>query len=507
MIKCLQVAKDEGVVKGQAQHFLSIGYIPLPWQWKFHALAREADKINGPVDIGAGGARGPGKSHVVLAQAALDDCQRIPRLKGLFLRQTGISAQESFDDLVLKVIHGKISYRKTGSILRFSNRSRIVLGGFQDENDIDKYIGIEYDFIIVEELNQLTEEKYIKLRGSLRTSKSNWRPRMYTSFNPGGIGHEFVKQRYIIPYRENKEKETRFVPSDYRSNPYLNKEYIEYLLSLKGDLGRAWREGDWDVFAGQVFTEFRYESHSIKEIMPLRSVPHYISFDWGYSAPFSCHASALIRMKSEDGQVFNRVVTYQEWYGTEKTPREWATKIYKESYMHKFEDGYCDPAMFNRQTDGSIPIAKEIENTWEELHKSGWLLLKPGTKNRISRWATMHNWLSIAPDGLPYWVITRNCINLIRTIPLMIYDEHKKDDIDSEAEDHAVDETSYFLTQVKFIEALGSIKRGQGIRAKTIERIQRFKPMRATIITEEQTDDMLNAFENVKIQNRDWRAV
>src|SRR3990167_8777874 len=96
--KCVQTAKNAGVPADQAKLLLESGYIPLPWQWEFHAAAREADKPGGPVDIGAGGARGPGKSHVVLSQAGLDDCQRIPNLKGLFLRQTGISAQESFDE-------------------------------------------------------------------------------------------------------------------------------------------------------------------------------------------------------------------------------------------------------------------------------------------------------------------------------------------------------------------------------------------------------------------------
>ncbi len=241
--KCFEAAKSVGVPKDQARQFTSHGYFPLPWQWEFHATARLADNPDGPVDIGAGGARGPGKSHACLSQAALDDCQRIPGLKGLFLRQTGIAAQESFDDLVDKVVKGRVQYKKTGSMLSFPNGSKILLGGFQYESDIDKYVGIEYDFIIVEELNQITEDKYTKLRGSLRTSKMNWRPRMYTSFNPGGIGHKFVKERYVIPHMKDEQKETRFIASTYKDNPYLNKEYIDYLDSIKGTLGRFTRSG------------------------------------------------------------------------------------------------------------------------------------------------------------------------------------------------------------------------------------------------------------------------
>ncbi len=297
--KCLLTAKNSGVSREQAESLISKLYIPLPWQWRFHAAAREADKPDGPVDIGVGGARGPGKSHAVLSQAALDDCQRHPRLKGLFLRQTGVSAKESFDDLVDKVLVGHVTFKRTMHTLSFENGSRIILGGFKDEKDIDKYIGIEYDFIIVEELNQLTADKYTKLRGSLRTSKPDWRPRMYTSFNPGGTGHSFVKERYILPHRFNKEESTRFIGSTYKSNPYLNNEYIEYLESLTGDLGKAWREGEWDLFAGQAFSELRGAVHIIDPI-ELTNVRWFAGYDQGFNHPFAFILFAL----TEDGIMY-----------------------------------------------------------------------------------------------------------------------------------------------------------------------------------------------------------
>src|SRR3990167_3389277 len=108
--KCISVARSAGCLEGQVEKFIIAGYIPYPWQWEFHAIAREADKQGGPVDIGVGGARGPGKSHAVLSQIALDDCQRVENLKCLFLRQTGLAAKESFDDLVTRVISGHAKF-------------------------------------------------------------------------------------------------------------------------------------------------------------------------------------------------------------------------------------------------------------------------------------------------------------------------------------------------------------------------------------------------------------
>jgi phage terminase large subunit len=453
LTRCLQTAKEAGVPQDQAKQFINVKYIPLPWQWEFHAAAREADHDGGPVDIGLGGARGPGKSHAVLSQAGLDDCQRVPGLKGLFLRQTGVAAKESFDDLVEKVIVGHVPYERTGPLLKFANGSRIVLGGFKDANDIDKYIGIEYDLMIVEELDQLTEEKYTKLRGSLRTSKPNWRPRIYTSFNPGGIGHAFVKDRYIIPLRENRQKETRFIGSTYKSNPYLNKEYIEYLEGLKGDLGKAWREGDWDLFKGQVFSEYRLEKHGIKRLTPRPELQHYLSFDWGYRNPFAAYAHTLISMKTEDGVAFKRLITWREWWGIEKSPQQWAELVYMSLSRDKILNitgAYADPAMCVKIQDGGEAISDRMQQTWQELHGRFWIQIQKAINKRIPRIALMHDWLADAPDGMPYWMITEDCPNLRRTLPLLVYDKAIVEDIDTTLEDHGYDSCGYLQSMLQY---------------------------------------------------------
>lgn len=460
LTKCLIAARNAGSPSDQAERFINSRYIPFPWQWKFHAQARAADHDGGPTDIGVGGARGPGKSHAVLSQAALDDCQRVSNLKGLFLRQTGIAAQESFDDLVQKVVHGRVKYKKTGQSLSFPNGSRILLGGFQDEKDIDKYVGIEYDFIIVEELNQLTEEKYTKLRGSLRTSKPNWRPRMYTSFNPGGIGHAFVKERYIEPYRKNKETKTRFIGSTYKENPTLNKEYIEYLEDLKGDLGKAWREGDWDIFSGQAFSEFSRQYHMLKPMIPSLQFDHFLSIDWGTTDKkphaFAAYLHALIKMTAPDGQNYHRVITYKEWAGNTTTAEQWADKMYSDIIEMgvRPKKGICDSSMFDPTSDYGRPISKMIMDRWKDLNGGDFFIpLERCIKNRIGRKAAVHQWLSIAPDKLPYWLITENCYHLLDTLPKLIVDENNPEDIDTDGPDDPYDSAGYFLYSIKFISA------------------------------------------------------
>jgi PBSX family phage terminase large subunit len=458
---CIQTAKSSGCPRDQVKRFLESGYIPYPWQWQFHSAARQADFQGGPVDIGLGGARGPGKSHAVLSQCALDDCQRVPRLKGLFLRQTGTAAKESFDDLVEKVLLGHIPYNKSQFVLSFANGSRIILGGFKDENDIDKYVGIEYDFIIVEELNQLTEEKYNKLRGSLRTSKPNWRPRMYTSFNPGGSGHEFVKKRYIKPFRLNQETETRFVGGTYKDNPSLNPDYILYLESLTGDLGKAWREGDWDLFAGQFFTEFSKSIHVITPFIPDDDIKIVGGLDWGYSHPFSFHLASVSKIFMRDNHgdtiIFYRTKTFFEIYGVKKQPSEWS-KLIKEELYKRFNmtlNGIswvmADSSIEDKGVDGSTSIKDQFK-----LDDDRWgRILKPADKSPGSRkagWVNMHRWLSIAPDNVPYWQIASNCYYLVDTLPTLRHDENDTEDVESSRkggiDDDCGDDQRYMLRNI-----------------------------------------------------------
>lgn len=317
--KCLLTAKQAGCPRDQVETFMGRGYIPYPWQWKFHAAAREADKPDGPTQIGLGGARGPGKSFCVMSQVMLDDCQRVENLKVLFLRQTSKAASESFDDLIFKTVTGKIPFSKTRDTIVFNNRSRVLLGGFKDARDIDKYVGIEYDLIVIEELNQITQEKYTMLRGSLRTSKENWRPRIYASFNPGNIGHQHVKSLFVEPHKLGTETDTRFIPSNYRQNPNINREYIDYLESLQGILGKAWREGDFDYAAGQAFNELSEEIHIIDPVELPPGTEYFMGFDPGYYHPFYIVAFAIV----PDGTTY--VVAYDT--GREMSSFEQAQKI------------------------------------------------------------------------------------------------------------------------------------------------------------------------------------
>lgn len=433
--KFFTIAKEVGVPQDQVLNFIRYGYIPFPWQLRFHAKAREADKIDGPVMLGVGGARGPGKSHCVFGQMALDDCQRVENLKGLFIRQTGKAAKESFEDLIFKVLAGaiKYNYNKSNNILGFPNGSRIVLGGFENEGDIDKYVGIEYDFIAVEELNQLSKEKIDKLLGSMRTSKEGWRPRFYTSFNPGGIGHQWVKDLFVAPFKENKELKTKFIPSTYKDNPFLNKEYIDYLKELKGDLGKAWREGEWDLFEGQFFNEWNTERHTCPPFPIPISWKRFRGYDHGRTAPACCKWYAL----DQDARVW----VYRELYVADWNIDQIATEINRLSEGEDYQYSVADPSIF--ASTGFID--KTGGQTIAEVFARYGVQFYPGSNRRIDGWNVMHQYLHWKENVPPKMIYFKTCYNSIRTIPSLIHDDHKPEDLDSDSEDHAADTDRYFL--------------------------------------------------------------
>ena len=254
--KYVLAARKAGCPIDQIRNFVEAGYVATPEQLQFHAAARLCDNPLGPTDLALGGNRGGMKSHSILAQVALDDCQRFPGLKFLFLRKTQVAESESFDDLVRRVLSG-VQYQFSNGKIQLKNGSKIIIGGYHNEQDIDSYVGIEYDGLIVEERCQISGEKIEKLYGSIRTSKSKWRPRKYNSTNPGGIGHKDFVDTFIAPWREGNETDTRFFQTSFEDNPFLDEAYKKWLRGLTGKLGLAWKDGCWDAYDGLVWPEWR----------------------------------------------------------------------------------------------------------------------------------------------------------------------------------------------------------------------------------------------------------
>lgn len=302
-----------------------------------------------------------------------------------------------------------------------------------------KYNSVEFAAIAVDELTRNPPEVFDELRKRLR-----W-PGLPEGFifpfaggtNPGGIGHAWVKKlwkdRDFPPELESVADQFAFVQAKAQDNPHNPKSYYQDLLTLPPEMRKAYAEGDWDLFAGQYFTEFRRDLHVIQPFKIPAYWERFSSFDWGFAAPacFGWHAV------SPDGLV----ITYREHYVKRTSTRELARQAVALTGNEKLRYKVGDPSCWDSSRGVSIA---------EEMAAEGWLMVKADNE-RVNGWSRVRDFLAWErnPQGeytrLPLWQCFSTCTNLIRTLPSLPHDPHNPEDVDSDAEDHAPDMLRYGL--------------------------------------------------------------
>ncbi len=305
---------------------------------------------------------------------------------------------ENLDDLRRRLFgqlrHEFSAYR---GILKFPNGSKIIAGHYQSPSDLDAYLGLEYDVIAIEEATTLTSRKHQDIGTCCRTSKPNWRPRIYSTTNPGGIGHAWYRQKFIVPYLKGEERETRFVPAKVGDNQFNNPEYARVLQNLTGWQRRAWLDGDWDIAAGQFFTTFRRDAHVIEDFDDTRAREWFCALDYG----FTHYTVVLLGCTDSDGNVFivdehaerlwlpqrhaaavkSMLARHTVGAGTNKRPLALTD-------LKRFVAG---ADVFSRQSDGSTVAA--------QYAKLG-ITLRMANSDRINGWAEILQRLGDPDAGL-----------------------------------------------------------------------------------------------------------
>ena len=410
----LQLGKMMGADGGQIRNFIAANYTPQVKQLEFHIASRECDESDGPVMVGFGGARGPGKSHAAMAQVALDDCIRSPGLKALFLRSIKKAARESFQDLIRKVCHSvDVTFKPSKSILYFPNGSQIVLGGFRRESDIETYLGIEYGLIVVEEATLLSKSRWDMLRGSLRTARVGWRPRLYASTNPGGVGHGWFRKLFILPARAHDERDTRFIFANARDNAFINKEYLEYLESLDGLLRKMWLDGAWDLAAGQFFTEWSHGRH-VKTFSPgdfNHQMDWWAALDYGYTHYTVC----LLGCSDGDGN---------HYIVGEHARQRWSTQEHAAAIHEMLAVWGQTVDTLDTFVAGRDVFARRHEDQTiaGEYEKHG-ISLSPANVERVNGAARLTTLLGRHDaDIAPKLFINESCTLTVEQMPLMVRD-------------------------------------------------------------------------------------
>lgn len=344
------------------------------------------------------------------------------------------------------------SYNDSKKHIKFPNGSRILFRYCDKEKDAERFQGTEVDILFVDEATHQSEEKMKKLNACVR-GVNNFPKRIYYTMNPGGEGHGWVKRLFIDRAFQDNEipDDYMFIQSLVTENKALmeaDPDYIRQLEALPPKLRKAWLEGDWNVYEGQFFEDFfdrpeQYASRQWTHVIDPFEIPEgwkiYRSFDWGYNKPFSCGWWAV----DYEGVVY-RIL---ELYGCTKTPNEgvkWTppqvfaeiARIEREHRWLKGKKiiGIADPAIWNAETGKSIADVAAEHSVY----------FTKGDHERIAGWMQVHYRFAFDENGFPMMYVFSNCKAFIRTMPLLQYDEHKPEDLDTDGEDHCADEVRYF---------------------------------------------------------------
>lgn len=399
-----------------------------------------------------GGARGGGKSWAMRRKFVML-CMRYPMLKILLLRRTLPELRSNHILPLQSELYGYAKYNQNERAFIFPNGSRLTLGYCDNDNDMNQYQGQEYDVIGFEEATNFKAEWMVFISTCLRTTRTDFDTRIYYTANPGGVGHEYIKRLFID--RNFKDGENPddyvFIPATVYDNKVLmqaDPDYIKMLEALPAHKRRAHLEGDWSVYEGQVFEEFRddpehYGDRRFTHVIEPFDIPPtwriYRSFDFGYAKPFSCAWWAV----DYDGRLYRILELYgcvkdEPDVGVKWTPNEIFKEIRRIEDEHswlkgKSIQGVADPAIWNAE------YGESIAETAEKYR----IYFDKGDNKRIAGWQQVHYRLQFDEQGIPMMYVFKNCRGFIRTIPLLQYDDNKPEDVDTKQEDHIADETRY----------------------------------------------------------------
>lgn len=415
-----------------------------------------------------GGAAGGGKSDCALAEALRQ--VEIPYYRGLILRKTFPQLTELIDRSgeIYKPAYPGAKYNDQKHVWTFPSGAKIYFGSLQHTKDRTNYQGKRYDFIDFDELTQFLWEEYSYLFSRNRPNGPGTRCYMRAQANPGGVGHGWVKERFITAakpmetiwdqvkirypdgHEEKRWKSRIFVPSTVFDNKILlenDPEYLTRLASMPEQERNALLYGDWDTFSGQVFTEWRNDSDHYRDRINTHVIaPFEIpagwkiwrSFDWGYARPFSVGWYAVDHER--------RLYRIRELYGCTGTPNQ-GVKWEPSEVARKIKEieqtdtnlkgrrihGIGDPAIWASSGGESIGALMERERVYFDR----------GKHDRIQGKMQVHHRLAFDEDGKPMLYVFNTCPHFIRTVPNLVYDEKDVEDIDTDGEDHIYDELRY----------------------------------------------------------------
>lgn len=397
-----------------------------------------------------GGAAGGGKTAALVAEA-ITYALEWPKSRVYVFRKTTPELKQSVVPEFLKQtadymnIAKGVKFNSQDSVFNFTNGSIVQLAYLESPADMYRYQSAEIHLLLMDELTHFTKEQYEFLKTRVRSSLKN--PlKIMCATNPGGIGHAWVKTYFIdiaepeTIYTDEYKNTRTFIPAkvtDHVSQAFIDS-YSKVLDSISDpNLRRAYRDGDWDIFAGQAFEEWRREKDGkdYHVVAPFQIPPHWtrwMAYDYGYNTYAAAVWGAI-------DPITNRVYVYREFYETKMI-------VGKQAEVMKMMES--DERVMMHLADPSIWKAVGNAETGELIAKifmNHNIIFSPANNDRKAGKAAIHEALAPQADGLPRLQVFSSCVNFIRTFPNLPVDINRPEDIDTRSEDHLYDAVRYLL--------------------------------------------------------------
>ena len=405
-----------------------------------------------------GGAKFGGKSHLARVLAVWL-CLQYEGIRILFVRATFDDIRQNQIEPMLKLLPPSMySYNGSTHQLTFINGSTIQYGNWSGTESENKYMGQEYDVIIIDEATQFTERMFRHLAGCMRGNVGKGFPkRMLLTCNPGGIGHFWVRRLFILrdfrvdhehPEKSENPDDYAFVFARAEDNTEALKENPDYLEDISKMAGSdALRYGDWDVMSGQYFDNFTREKNVRKQFKIPDHWNRYRSFDYGLDM-FACFWWAV----DTDGRCW----CYRSFEKENLSPQEAASFTIENTLLsEKIMCTYAPHDMWSRQRETGRTIAEIFMQHGVEVVKAD--------NNRVQGHMVMRSLLdpiplhdeyvikrlggkSKAPKELPALMFFDNVGQILEDIQAIQHDENNPNDCAKVPHDltHTIDGVRYF---------------------------------------------------------------
>lgn len=368
----------------------------------------------------------------------------------------------------------------------------------KDPEDYWQYHGHEYPWIGWNELTKYPTPECFNVM--LSCNRSGWKPtaacpheiplEIFSTTNPYGAGHAWVKRKYIdpAPYGKVVRNEFKITPygankpvtitrkqvalfSSFRENPYLDSTYEANLMRVNDPNRRAaWLTGSWDITSGGIIDDLWDTGvHRVPRFKVPANWPVDRSFDWGSSTPFSvgwwtvANGETVIR---EDGSEWTpargSLIRIGEWYGTTEIGTNEGLLLASGQIaegIHEREKQMMDEGWITRKpspgpADSSIYDVREADtdSIAQKMKAAGieWLKADKSKGSRVNGLQLVRDMLRASIDGEGRGLyVTDNNPAWLSLVPGLPRDAKNSDDADTDAEDHNYDETRYRVLHLK----------------------------------------------------------